>query len=548
MKKCSIIAMLLAIVMIFSACGGTGASGENKQDDSQKKTVVNNCYSAGYPIAKEKVTFNVMIKDDAGMSDYTNMTINKHLEEKLNIKINWQVITQDTMVSKMTLAYASGSLPDMFVGMAPVGYSFHWKYIQQGNILKLDDYIEEYGPNIKKMFDAEPSAKYICTAPDEKIYMLPLVDYSDQEVKFNKVLYINTTWLKNLGLKKPKTTEEFAKVLRAFKTGDPNGNGQSDEIPWVMPYFEPGLLGAFGVSAYYDMYYLKNGKVEYAPIQNEYREAIIYYRNLYTEGLIDKATFNTNMLDADSVISKLANQSVATVGCFMATDSTNVLDPERANNDYEVLGPLTGPNGTCTYTNQSLEYMWPDWYLITKKCKYPEIAVRLADYFYTTEGSFTAKYGPEGDGWTMDDDGKVTIKESDDAGWRYKYTPGHTLPRYSSKDYLNALVDNTPSTTLGKVKLRDKNARIELLTPVLPSESLPQLNYTEEENAKIKALNDKVTEYMESSTESFLNNSKSIENYWDGYVANLKKFGVDELVKVKNDAYNRYAEWLKKQQ
>ena len=42
---------------------------------------------------------------------------------------------------------------------------------------------------------------------------------------------IRQDWLDKLGLKMPVTQEEFVDVLRAFKTQDPNGNGQADEIP-----------------------------------------------------------------------------------------------------------------------------------------------------------------------------------------------------------------------------------------------------------------------------------------------------------------------------
>jgi ABC-type maltose transport system permease subunit len=40
-----------------------------------------------------------------------------------------------------------------------------------------------------------------------------------------------TEWLKNVNLPMPTTTEEFKKVLQAFKTQDPNKNGKADEWP-----------------------------------------------------------------------------------------------------------------------------------------------------------------------------------------------------------------------------------------------------------------------------------------------------------------------------
>ena len=37
-----------------------------------------------------------------------------------------------------------------------------------------------------------------------------------------------------LNLETPKNVDELTEVFRAFKTGDPNGNGEADEIPLEM--------------------------------------------------------------------------------------------------------------------------------------------------------------------------------------------------------------------------------------------------------------------------------------------------------------------------
>ena len=39
-------------------------------------------------------------------------------------------------------------------------------------------------------------------------------------------------WLTKLGLSKPGTISEWHTVLKAIRDGDPNGNGEKDEIPF----------------------------------------------------------------------------------------------------------------------------------------------------------------------------------------------------------------------------------------------------------------------------------------------------------------------------
>ena len=52
-------------------------------------------------------------------------------------------------------------------------------------------------------------------------------------------MMINKAWLDKLGLQVPTTWDELENVLKAFKTQDPNGNGQADEIPMNIKKLDP---------------------------------------------------------------------------------------------------------------------------------------------------------------------------------------------------------------------------------------------------------------------------------------------------------------------
>ena len=96
-------------------------------------------------------------------------------------------------------------------------------------------------------------------------------------------MWINKTWLENLGLEMPTTTEEFENVLKAFKDQDPNGNGVADETPlsgsitgWNTGVENP-LLCAFlyndGSSSSYRVN-LEDGKVSFAPSMDKFKEGL----------------------------------------------------------------------------------------------------------------------------------------------------------------------------------------------------------------------------------------------------------------------------------
>ena len=64
------------------------------------------------------------------------------------------------------------------------------------------------------------------------IYAFPEIQESMIDIMDYQV-WINQEWLDTLSLEMPTDPESLYDVLVAFKTGDPNGNGTSDEIPLV---------------------------------------------------------------------------------------------------------------------------------------------------------------------------------------------------------------------------------------------------------------------------------------------------------------------------
>ena len=90
----------------------------------------------------------------------------------------------------------------------------------------------------------------------------------------------------------PETADELFDVLMAFKTQDPNGNGQADEIPFAF-YKDRKfdlLKSAFGFAGYdekdYKYPYLQvvDGKVDFYPVSDNYYAYLQYLNKLYSNG------------------------------------------------------------------------------------------------------------------------------------------------------------------------------------------------------------------------------------------------------------------------
>ncbi len=536
-------AMTMVTVLGCTGCGGSGKGGNSNA------AVENNCYETGFPIAKDRVKLTVMVKDDSQGTgfDMNKAAITQWMKDEMNVEIEWLVVPGGMEVNQQaTLAFSSGNMPDILMGMAPLGYEFYWDYILEGKVQNLAPYVSKYGKNIVQMFKDYPQAEYLSTGYDGNLYMLPMVrSYENDPGRLAGALYINQTWLDNLGLSMPTTTKEFKEVLKQFKNNDPNGNGVNDEIPLDLQEDLPtGLYGAFGVPVYKDLWYLDdNSQVHWAPVEDGYRRALTYYRDLYQEGLIGKDFYNQNITD----IMKKIEGTVSTVGCFVTDGVTDKLSAERAE-EYVVVPPLSDELGNCTWTNQEVEAIWPEWFVVTSSCKYPEIAVRLADYFYSTEGTYTALYGPEGKDnlWYFNEDGKVVFTDPENKETKkLELTPGYSMPHYRSTAFNEAAYveeDESKLTPKERIERRNKKAQIELYFPVMNKNSLPKSKFSLENMKKYNAISPDLDDY--TWRKNFLMGEASLENEWDSYIANMKKLGSDDLIRIKQESYDEYLKWL----
>ena len=390
------------------------------------------------PLPKIKGNPAVTINVFAPQGPEANLKNNEFTEaigKKFNITFKWQTTTLDggPAKEKRQISLASKDYPDLYL-LIPWVDQFTQadllKMSSQGVIIPLNELIDQYAPNIKKALEAVPEYKAMATAPDGKIYGLPQwVDC--YHCTYQGKLWMNSAWLKKLGLQQPKTTEEMRNVLRAFKTKDPNGNGKADEIPVsadvrdsLIPYFMNAFVynpqGTSGNNN--STLVLNDGKVDLQAAKEGWRKGLDYLRSLYEEGLIDKGAFTQNPDaltqqgdNAAAVI--LGSATVLHPGIFVTIGS-----PDGRDEQYDAVPPLTGPEG-ANYTGYNFPSVPGATFVLTNKAS-PEIqiqAIRMLDYIFTTEGEINGMFGTEGKTWEKPGGNDVALDDNTEA--LYKQIP-----------------------------------------------------------------------------------------------------------------------------
>lgn len=367
-----------------------------------------------FPIVKTPITLTAIAPTIGFTKDWKTNSSYLWREKLTNVKVDFIETTKVDAKSRLSAMLASGDYPDIIFGMSGSGLSVQdlSRYGKQGTFVSLNGLIDEYGYSVKEMFKADPSFRKAITSPDGNIYGLPLVATDDYHLTMRQKLWINKAWLDKLGLELPTTTEELRKVLVAFKTRDPNGNGLADEIPitgakrsqedlamWLMNAFVPAGGPDEGADATLNNYeFIIQGKVFFNANTPEFKEGLKYIAGLFRAGLIDVAALSQDK----SQIKPLVDGGTVRVGAVASHHPANFCslsdDMKTPMHQYVALPPIMGPKGERSTPWIIDAVVQPGQYVITDKCKNPVVAFMWADSFFGLEAALADK-GVEGLHW-----------------------------------------------------------------------------------------------------------------------------------------------------
>ncbi len=538
MNKITSIFLVAAIMSsLLVACDNSGETAGTSEPASQSvgadgRAMVGNMYVEGLPIAEETETFQMMTYYETRQTDFEEMDLFMNLEESTNIDIEWELVNVADWDQKKNLKLASGTYPDAFYAGIDDQDVSDYKEI----FVDLDDLIVEYAPNITSVFETYPDFASSCRAIDGNIYSLSTL-VVDPGAYNPDQLFINKTWLDNLGLEIPTTMDEFYDVLMAFKTQDPNNNGIADEIPFSARHnnYIQGLHSLFGAYGRVDLggrdiyshFVVEDGsdEVVFTADKEEYYTAITELHKFFEAELFDKEIFTQ---DIKQYFAKGQTEEM-TLGSFVLWNRGNMVGPDRVD-DYIALSPLKGPDGDQIWTKEVSGNSPSTTFAITTECDNPEMLVRWADQFFDKRQSVAAAWGPITDETPATFEAAASDQSFDD--YRYQHAPIWG-PLAVYEDYYGEVVE-MPSMMIEKVDIMEANYQ-EFMT----NSSLPPLKFNEEENDWFTTNGTDINNHINDHQARWLLQG-GIEEEWDEYLSELDGLKIDQHVTYMNDAYQRF--------
>lgn len=544
-RKLTTVFLVICLMLSFTmtACvkdnntGGKGKSEDTVTEQTTGSDKLSNLNKTGYPIVKDKITLKFIAPKQHYQKDFSDIVTFQELEEKTNVTIDWDNIPYESYVERKNLLLASNDLPDAFFGTSSGGLYLEdiMKYGPQGVLIPMEDLIDEYAPNIKSLFKAKPEVMRISKSPDGHIYTLPFV----QEIESNTVfcrMYINKTWIDDLELKVPTTTEELFDVLKAFKEQDPNGNKKSDEIPMSFRYNNHnnghyGLFGAFGSLENTNHVCVLDGKVVITPTTEEYKNGVIYFNKLYAEDLIDPEAFTQDQ----SQYKAKGSGSDMVYGMFFGWGGGSIVGAERFQESYITLPQVKGPEGHQMWLSRSPAF-WRGYFSMTSQNEHPEATMRWVNELYDELMSIQMTYGPLGVNLKQRNDGKIeflpTPEDTSYGEFRLHSAPGIGPFAITAETFANKIIPNE--------NMKRDADEYEAYKAYVGNNYLPDVIFSEEQNAKLADLKTDIFEHINNMQARWITGDGSIEKEWDSYIAELEKMGLDDLQKIYQDAYDLF--------
>lgn len=534
------VSVALTAGILLTGCAGTSGSQEKAEADTGGTENLN---ETGFPIVDEKITVSLMGSKAAIQGAWDTLEFFTDMEEMTNISFTFDTPASEVFEEKKNLALAGGNYPDVFFG-ANLTNAQQIKYGMDEQILiSLDGLIEQYAPNIQKMFEEHPEVKQSITAPDGHIYALP--NFNEGSLAKTPTWWYNGEWLEALGISAdelPVTTEEFYNLLKRFKTEDPNGNGEEDEIPFTfitnsnLDYLDPNLyiLPAFGVGS--PRIYVEDGVVKYGALEENYKEYLKYMNRLFSEGLIDPEWATQ---DDSTRIGKAKANTVGIAAQAIPQNLYDVTDAEEAK-AYPMAPALSSEfsGGEQRYLLYS-QGITPGAFAITEKCEYPEAMIRWVDYLYGEEGSFFIHYGKEGELWKYSEDGLYEHITPDNGMTTEEYrggviTPdcGTTTPKWVRPSTVSDWVDPFQSVRIEQV---------DTLAIPYAEVAFPSTFFLPDQQNRIDVIEADLNKYMEEMEAAFFTGTKDIDAEWEEFTETLKKMNVEELIEIYQESYNSWA-------
>lgn len=454
----------------------------------------------------------------------------KELEKRTGVHVEFIHPPIGQQNDSFNLMVSSGNYPDIIELIHPYGYMFPGGYdkaIEDGVILKLNDLIDQYAPNYKKVLNSTDTIRKESTTDAGNIPGFQSISTDGAQPPWMGMV-VRKDWLDDLGLSTPVTYDDWYKMLIAFR------DQKKAEAPMMLHFDGFDSMNVFeGGYGIMPTFYQVDGKAKYGPLEPGYKEYISMLSKWYAEGLIDK-DFATKQ---DFIPSSDFTASDKTGAFYCMYIDFAGLKAKATNANYKIVAvptPVLKAGDKLHVRETNTQSSIVNW-VITKACKDPITVVKWLDYGFTKEGDILASYGFEGKTFEYGADGKPAFtpfiyKNPDGLSLNEAYTKwaksGGACIYHWDREWAGL-----PQDSLDAVKIWEKDND--------GAYKMPPTTLTADEGAEYSKIMGDIETYRNEMVVKFILGTEPLTNY-DSFVEQIKMMNIDRAIALQQAALDRF--------
>lgn len=325
----------------------------------------------------------------------------------VSLKISYPVSSTGDPAEDVALMIAEDKYPDLIYAKQSVTNLY-----EAGALIDMTDLIEEYGPNIKKMYGDE-FEKLKWGSGDDGIYQLSYAGVGQQTLTSGGTCQIQFAVLAENDYKYPTTIDEYEKMIKDYLAAHPTDEDGLDMIGitmsasdwhWMITFGNPAGFIADAQPDNGQWLVDENYNVTYKHASDDEKEYFRWLSRMYDEGILDP---NFATQTDDDYIAKLASGRVVAItdAIWHYAQAEQVLRADgKVDKTYCGL-PVTlrADQKAPSLLYQGLQVGYG--IAITKSCEDPVRAIKFLDYLCSDEGARLYKWGIEGVNYQIDENG-----------------------------------------------------------------------------------------------------------------------------------------------
>ena len=542
MKRKKVLSLLLAGLMTTSIFVGCGKQGDDNNSNASEDG------------DKSPITFTIFSADLSEDIPFTD-DVAKKITELTGVTLKFEhPVAGDTQA--VPLMIASGEYPDLIYAKGDTS-----KLIDAGAIIKLDDYFEKSGDNLKALYgDQLNRLRY--SSDDPSIYSVGTYGVTNAVFAPSGTMQIQHQVLKEMGYPEIKTIYDYEEVIKEYLAKNPTTEDGQERIGlslmasdwrWLITV---GNIASLAAGIPDDGQFAVNdetGEATYKFLLPEVKEYFKWLNHMNDEGLLDPESFTQK---EDTYRAKIAAGRVVGLSDAEWDYQSAVTTLIGEGKDEQTYAKLPVVIDDSTQKDQSLkDYGFSGgWGLtISSSCKDPERAFEFLDWLASDEAQILLNWGVEGTHYTINDEGKreflpeIQEQRNTDPDFSKKTGVGQYVYPFPQRGVgaLDANGDSYSPDTLENKVANYTDAEKETLaaygaeawTELFPSaEELGISNHGQVWQLNIPSDSDmaiiqkKADDYIQqAATQAILGSPEDFDKAWDEIVATLESYKIDEL-------------------